>query len=89
MQNINTTSEFDKSLGDINLIAELDHLVTERQTRGIYRRKTASIITPTAEALNSPEWMHMQTNPLGTDETWEDFMNMGFEFDNEQAKIGA
>ncbi|KAH6673871.1 fungal-specific transcription factor domain-containing protein [Halenospora varia] len=82
LRNIELLPEPDNSIGDVNLIAELDHLITERQTSGIYHRSTAPANNHVADDTSSPDWMRMQLFPLGTDETWEDFMNMGFGFEN-------
>jgi len=70
----------------VNLIAELDHLVTERQLPGLYQRSTVPTIFQPLDNTYSPEWIDTQF-PLGTDETWDDFMNMGFIF--EDANVNA
>lgn len=85
MRNIESASEPTDSLEDVNLLAELEHLVTDRQTSGIYTRNTASTYIQAADTVYSPDWMRMQLFPFGTDETWEDFMNMGFGFENMDA----
>ncbi|KAF8852435.1 hypothetical protein BDZ45DRAFT_749614 [Acephala macrosclerotiorum] len=55
LRNIELASEPGDSLGDVNLLAELEHLVTDRQTSGNYHRNTASIYTQPADNYNQPE----------------------------------
>ncbi|KAG9234312.1 fungal-specific transcription factor domain-containing protein [Amylocarpus encephaloides] len=68
-------------LDDVDLVAELDHLVTERQTNRNHHSSSAST-NQTADITGSPEWLHTPFFSFGMDEAWESFMNMGFSFDN-------
>lgn len=76
LRNIESPSISEHSVEDVNLIAELDHLVTERQTSGSYCRQTSK-----AHIVESPDWLHMPPFQLSMDESWESFLNMGFGYD--------
>lgn len=64
---------------DLNLLAELDFLVTQRRIHSIYHR---NITVPTQEG-----WMQAELQPFGDvpspfpDAMWREFINTGFDFD--------
>jgi hypothetical protein len=80
LRDISTVGDtHEPSAYDINLLAELDFLVTQRRIHSIYHQ---NITVPTEEG-----WMQSEPQPSGDvpspfpDDMWREFINTGFDFD--------
>lgn len=76
-----------RSAYDINLIAELDFMVTQRRIHSVYHRNI-EVLRPD-EMMNwdlSP-WAHAESLTPLRDELWQEIFNTGFEFLADDALI--